>query len=206
TWENYTTLEYDPIVKGKRALGLVDACKKDPYAIPPVTSAQVFADAEAALKILVPDGEGADVQEYRKAVADLRKNESSYRELRETQLKKLEEMRGRWKALNEEEKAEASREYLDRVGGFFDWVKGDFASNKKKRLDSIAKEKTEFLKEFAKFEKTNGAKLQTYFRNKEMVARFAELRAFTDAYVAGKVTEKEMSTYRRMLRCESIPL
>ncbi|MBS1962616.1 MAG: hypothetical protein JST04_10395 [Bdellovibrionales bacterium] len=208
TWNNFSTLTGDIMKKGKKRTTAEEtpSCPSEYYILPKVTSPQVFTDAEKVINTLLPENSSPILDTYRQALKDLQQNEANYRQLAGDMKLRIERLRDQWGDLKSDEKAAASRDYTDSFGTFTDWAMGKFEETRQADLTKAKGDQRKTFDEYLKWRNQNAPILAKYFREKEYVDRFAELKTFTDAYAKGKVTEAEMNQYRRMLQCESLPL
>ena len=174
---------------------------------PPLTplSFEQISSIQKVLAVIQPD-QISKSKEYAEALAAIQKTGAADQKLLSEYTARFQEAQSAWKKLSLEEKAARSRDYTEDLGSFFEWMKGDFASSKKSKLDEVQSEKSRAEKSFFDYRKQNYPRIQAYLKNRELLARMGEFNKFSELVEQKKVSATELKTYQRMIACESLPL
>jgi hypothetical protein len=167
-----------------------------------------FAEVTSIQKIMatIQPEQSAKPKEFTEALLSIQKTGAQDQKILDEYLLRFKESQSAWNKLSLEQKAIRSREYTDDMDSFMDWLKGDFNSNKNRKLNELELQQAALQTRFLNFKKLNDQRIQAYIKNRELLARMGELDRFSQLVETGKITPAELKTYQRMVACESLPL
>ena len=142
---------------------------------------------------------------YQKAVSDLESPQikaKSQKMLADYQ-SLYQAAKAKWNTLTVQEQETMNRDWNSSLGDAVSYLKGSFAQTKAADLKSVRTQEANAFKTFADFKVAHAEELNTYMKNRELAAHLQEMKSFSDLYLKGKVTQDQMSTFRRMVDCES---
>lgn len=142
---------------------------------------------------------------YYAILSDLILNHKEYQRIISIYNDELQGMKEEWNRLKKEKKLTLNESVSD-LQGWGDWMLGNFNDKKEEKLKTLGVEEKKLLENFEKIKKETLPNVHKYYTGLGIAKELLETEKFFDLHKNGQISEKDFNTYKRMVKCESLPL
>lgn len=142
---------------------------------------------------------------YSDILSDLILNHKEYQRIISIYNDELQGMKEEWNRLKKEKKLTLNESVSD-LQGWGDWMLGNFNDKKEEKLKTLGVDEKKLLEKFEKIKKETLPTVHKYYTGLGIAKELLETEMFFDLHKSGKISKNDFDTYKRMVKCESLPL
>jgi len=142
---------------------------------------------------------------YYATLSDLILNHKEYQRIISIYNDELQLMKKEWEKLKSQKKLTLNETVSD-LEAWGDWMLGNFNDKKEEKLKALGEEEKKLLEKFEKIKKETLPKVHKYYTGLGIAKELLETEKFFELHKNGQISEKDFNTYKRMVKCESLPL
>ncbi len=145
---------------------------------------------------------------WRLAIEDLHKNQDYYKSCESAYQAAFKKAQTAWQYLTDEEKTLMNRSAWDAgwIEGAGSWFTDSYETTKKLKFTKLNAGKQKVFQDFADAKKKYLPSIEKYYREKLQAERIRDLSTFVALKETGKLSQDEIKTFQRMVKCENLPL